>query len=139
MTTKDPGRQDAPVPAAPEGSDTETTRSQIEETREDLGDTLEALSAKTDVKAQASAKANELKQRAHDVGGQAKQRADEVVDQVKRRPAPLIVGGIALVMILGLIRKRGRRRRERRTIERLASPDFPVRAVIVEPSSSRMG
>ena len=139
MTSKDPARPDAPVPAAPEGSDTESTRNHIEETREDLGETLEALSAKTDLKAQASAKADELKQRAHDVGGQAKQRADEVVDQAKRRPAPLIVGGLALVMILRLIRKRGRRRRERRTLERLASPDFPVRTVVVEPSRSRAG
>jgi hypothetical protein len=139
MTSKDPARPDAPMPAAPAGSDTEATRHQIEETREDLGETLEALTAKTDVKAQASAKADELKQRAHDVGGQAKKRADELVDQAKRRPAPLIVGGIALVMILGLIRKGRRRRRERRTLERLASPDFPVRTVVVEPSGSRVG
>jgi hypothetical protein len=109
-----------------------------EENGEDLGETLDALSAKSDVKAQAAAKADELTQRAHDVGDQAKQRADEVVERVRRRPAPLIAGGLALMMIFRLARRRRRRRRERRALERLASPDFPIRTV-VEPSTSWAG
>jgi hypothetical protein len=39
-----------------------------------------------------------------------KQRADDVAERVKRRPARVIVGGIALLMILGMVRKRWRRR-----------------------------
>jgi ElaB/YqjD/DUF883 family membrane-anchored ribosome-binding protein len=41
-------------------------RADIEETREDLGDTVEALAAKTDVKGQAKAKVESVKQK---VGG----------------------------------------------------------------------
>jgi hypothetical protein len=111
MSSRDPGPGDAPVPAQPEPSDKEAIRDEIEHTREDLGETVAALSAKTDVKAQASAKADELKQRARDVGGEAKHRANEVAGRVKQRPVPVIVGGIALLMILGMVRKRRRRRR----------------------------
>jgi len=45
---EDPGTVGAPVAAA---SDPEQIRRQIEATRRDLGDTIEALAAKTDVKA----------------------------------------------------------------------------------------
>lgn len=107
MSRRDPGPEDAqpaqPEPPAPEPSDKEAIQDEIVHTREDLGETISALSAKTDVKAQASAKADEFKQRAQDTGEQVKQR-------VKRRPAPVIVGGIALLMILGMVRKRRRRR-----------------------------
>ncbi len=41
-------------------------REDIEQTREELGETVEALAAKTDVKAQARAKVDETKQRALD-------------------------------------------------------------------------
>ena len=41
--------------------DPEELRRRIEHTREELGETVSALSDKTDVKAQASAKADELK------------------------------------------------------------------------------
>jgi Protein of unknown function (DUF3618) len=110
MSSRDPGPRDAPVPTEPEPSDKEAIQDEIEHTREDLGETISALSAKTDVKAQASAKADDLKRRAQDAGGQVKQRADDVAERVKRRPAPVVVGGIALLMILGMVRKRRRRR-----------------------------
>jgi hypothetical protein len=42
----------------------EEIRRDIEETRDELGDTVEALAAKTDVKAHAQEKADEVKQRA---------------------------------------------------------------------------
>jgi Protein of unknown function (DUF3618) len=110
MSSRDPDPGDAPAPTQPESSDKEAIQDEIEHTREDLGETVSALSAKTDVKAQASAKADELKQRAQDTGEQVKQRADDVAERVKRRPAPIIVGGIAVLMILGMVRKRRRRR-----------------------------
>jgi hypothetical protein len=109
MSSRDPGPGDA-QPAQPGTSDKEAIQDEIEHTREELGETVNALSAKSDVKAQASAKADELKQRAQDAGGQVKQQADDVVERVKRRPAPVIVGGIALLVILGMVRKRRRRR-----------------------------
>jgi hypothetical protein len=109
MSSRDPGLGDA-QPAQPEPSDKEEIQAEIEHTREDLGETISALSAKTDVKARASAKADEFKRRAQDAGGQVKQRADDLAERVKRRPAPVIVGGIALLMILGMVRKRRRRR-----------------------------
>ena len=110
MSSRDPGPGDAPVPTQPEPSEKEAIQDEIEHTREDLGETISALSAKTDVKGQASAKADEFKRRAQDAGGQVKQRADDVADRVKRSPAPVIVGGIALLMILAMVRKRRRRR-----------------------------
>ena len=44
----------------------EEIRADIEETRRELGDTVEELAAKTDVKAKAQEKADELKQSAAD-------------------------------------------------------------------------
>jgi ElaB/YqjD/DUF883 family membrane-anchored ribosome-binding protein len=110
MSSRDPDPGYAPAPTQPESSDKEAIQDDIEQTREDLGETISALSAKTDVKAQASAKADELKQRAQDTGDQVKQRAGDVAEGVKRRPAPVIVGGIAVLMIIGMVRKRRRRR-----------------------------
>jgi hypothetical protein len=109
MSSRHPGPEDA-EPTQPEPSEKEEIRAEIEHTREDLGETISALSAKTDVKAQASAKADELKQRAQDTGDQVKQRANDVTERVKRRPAPVIVGGIAVLVILGMVRRRRRRR-----------------------------
>jgi Protein of unknown function (DUF3618) len=47
--------------AVTESQDPEQIKQQIEETREELGDTVEALAAKTDVKAQAKRKVEETK------------------------------------------------------------------------------
>ncbi len=44
----------------------EQIRANIERTREELGETVEALAAKTDVKAQARSKVDDTKQRARD-------------------------------------------------------------------------
>jgi hypothetical protein len=139
MSTRDPAGTGPPDAPAPESSDVDAIRDEIEHTREDLGDTVAALSAKTDVKAQASAKAEELKQRARDVGGEAKQRANEVAGQVKQRPAPAIVGGVALVMVLWFMRRRRRGRRGGQALEPLSSLAYPVRAIVVEPSNGPGG
>jgi ElaB/YqjD/DUF883 family membrane-anchored ribosome-binding protein len=53
-------------------------RSDIEQTREELGDTVEALAAKTDVKAQAHAKIDDAKQQAKAKVDEVKQRIDSV-------------------------------------------------------------
>jgi ElaB/YqjD/DUF883 family membrane-anchored ribosome-binding protein len=51
-------------------------REEIEQTREELGDTVEALAAKTDVKAQAKRKVRNTKASVTD-------KRDELVDKVK--------------------------------------------------------
>ena len=66
----------------------EEIRADIEETREELGDTVEQLAAKTDVKAHAQAKAEEIKQSAADKRG------------------PIIAGAVIVVAIIALAVRR---------------------------------
>ena len=63
---------------------------EIEQTREHLGQTVEQLAAKADVKARARAKADEVKARAAEVSGRVKQ------SQAVRRdwPLALVAAGI---------------------------------------------
>src|SRR3954470_19778479 len=62
---QDPGEVGARrVTADDEEKTPEQLRAEIEETREDLGDTVEALAAKTDVKTRARERADELKRTA---------------------------------------------------------------------------
>jgi tRNA U34 2-thiouridine synthase MnmA/TrmU len=90
----------------------EEIRADITETREQVGDTVEALAEKTDVKAQ-------LRQRVDTVKGNVRAKADEakakvrastpesaqqggqqVVTKARENPAPLIAGGAVLVAFL---------------------------------------
>jgi LPXTG-motif cell wall-anchored protein len=74
---------------------TEAIEGDIERTREQLGDTVEALAAKADVKAHAQARVAEVKQ-------QARERATS--------PAALAAGGaVALLLVAAMIRRRRRR------------------------------
>jgi hypothetical protein len=69
----------------------EELRREIERTRRELGDTVDALSQKADVKQQ------------------ARQKKEEVQERVKSNPTPLaaaIGGGIALLILLRLLRRR---------------------------------
>jgi ElaB/YqjD/DUF883 family membrane-anchored ribosome-binding protein len=59
-------------------SDPAAVRRDIEETREQLGDTVEALSEKADVKAQAKAKVEERKRALREKQHQAKQKVSEL-------------------------------------------------------------
>jgi hypothetical protein len=82
----------------PEPTDPDQLRGEIAETREELGETVEALAAKTDVKAQAREKQE-----------QAKAKVGETVEQAKRDPKiPIAAGAIALLLIVLLVRKRSR-------------------------------
>jgi hypothetical protein len=68
----------------------EEIRRQIEETRRELGDTVDALSLKADVKEQ------------------ARQKKEEVQERVRSNPRPLaaVIGGlVALLVVLRLLRR----------------------------------
>ena len=77
----------------------EEIRADIEETREDLGDTVEALAAKTDVKGQAKAKVESVKEK---ISGAT---PSSVTDTAGSNPVPTaaigaFVGGILVGIIL---------------------------------------
>jgi ElaB/YqjD/DUF883 family membrane-anchored ribosome-binding protein len=57
-------------------------RAEIEETREELGDTVEALAEKTDVKAQAKAKVEDVK------------------EKVNENPKPVAIAGALVVLFI---------------------------------------
>ena len=115
------------VAAAPERSqlpdDPEALRAQIEETRAELGDTVEALTEKADVKAQAKAKVEETKAQARtkveqgreqlrETQGQAQVKLGEVGEQAKENQTPLAAGFgtfVALLLLAFLLRRRGSR------------------------------
>ena len=81
--------QDDQIAAAPESEpkSPEEIRAEIEQTREELGDTVEALAGKTDVKAQAQARFGTAKQTVADNVAQAKQtltgKKDELTAKAK--------------------------------------------------------
>lgn len=117
--------------------DPEVLRRQIDQTRADLGETVSALSDKADVKAQASAKADEVKEKVHEVGDAAKDRVDSLADRAKENPVPVAVGALVVLVVLNKVRTRRKaRRRERSLLEdalqhSLAS-GLPVAAVLVD-------
>jgi hypothetical protein len=78
---------------------------EIEQTREHLGQTVEELAAKADVKARAQAKAAEVKNRARVKAAEASERVRR--NEAVRRDWPLavIAAGI-LVMGAALVRRR---------------------------------
>jgi Protein of unknown function (DUF3618) len=82
--------------------DTEQLRRDIERTRAELGATVEALSHKADVKAQARAKAEQAKT-------QAREKAELARSQAQQRPAVPLAAGIGVAIVaLWLIRRRRR-------------------------------
>jgi hypothetical protein len=110
----------------PVASDPESLREDIETTRQQLADTVEALSYKVDVKARVRDKTRELREqatdRAHRIREQAVSAAphsrEEALDQARQvaraareRPAILLVGALAVVVAL-LVLGRPRRKRE---------------------------
>ena len=79
----------------------EEIRREIERTRRELGETVDALSHKADVKEQARLKKEEVQE-------QARLKKEEVQERVSSNPVPLaaaIGGGIALLLLLRLLRR----------------------------------
>src|SRR3954467_9973203 len=101
----------------------EEIRRDIEATREELGDTVEALAAKADVKAQAKDRVDSVKEQAREKVDDLKGRADEVKgkaasatpddvaaqagavrEKARQNPLPFAVGGaLVLGFLLGRI------------------------------------
>ena len=80
----------------------EEIRREIERTRRELGDTVDALSHKADVKEQARIKKDEVTE-------QARVKTEEVKNRVSANPAPLaaaIGGALALLLLMRLLRRR---------------------------------
>jgi ElaB/YqjD/DUF883 family membrane-anchored ribosome-binding protein len=96
----------------------EEIRADIEQTREELGDTVETLAAKADVKAQAKARLATIKNTAQQKKGEFASRArqatpdsaasgaQQVAATVQRKPAPfaaagVFAGGVLLGWLIG--------------------------------------
>jgi ElaB/YqjD/DUF883 family membrane-anchored ribosome-binding protein len=119
-----------PVNAAAEKKSPEQIRAEIDATREELGDTVEALAAKTDVKAQAKAKmedtkaqakakVEEVKSMAQAAAEEAKAKAKDAAPEspqegvqqaqtlVNQNPKPVAIAGavLALFLIWRLLRR----------------------------------
>jgi ubiquitin len=108
MSADDQTREDVTTPA-PGGDDPEALREQIEQTREGLGDTVEALSAKADVKGQVKEKVDERKAQLRDQQAQAQAKLNEVKGQAQENPTPFAAaagGLLALLILIGLWRRR---------------------------------
>ena len=91
------------TPESTPPSDPETLQRDIEQTRSELGETVEALSQKADVKSQVKEKVDEGKV-------QLRERQDAVRKDVAERPAPFAAGAAVAVGVLVLWVVRRRRR-----------------------------
>jgi ElaB/YqjD/DUF883 family membrane-anchored ribosome-binding protein len=114
---EDPGTERAPV--ATENKDPEQIREEIEETRRELGDTVEALAAKADVKSRMREKISATKdsaaQKKDDLLGKAKGASPDTVtsgatqatQKAKENPVPVAaVGAFFGGFLLGRLTKR---------------------------------
>lgn len=96
--------------------DQQELEKEIERTREQLGETVEALAAKVDVKARTQEKLGQLtarlKGKATAAQDKAKQQAAQAGQQIRKRPAPAAatVGGIGLLVLFFVLIRWWRRR-----------------------------
>jgi hypothetical protein len=91
----------------------EALRSEIARTRAELGETVEALAAKADVKARVRERVDEAKANAreitHDLPGNARIWAVRLGRAVRDRPAPFAAALGAFVLVVALARWRRNR------------------------------
>lgn len=88
-------------------------RQEIEATREELGETVEALAAKTDVAGQARRRLSEARAtvsgKADDAFGRAREATPDtaagmlaqVLDAARRNPVPFIAGALLIGLLIG--------------------------------------
>lgn len=82
-------------------------RESIEETRAELGQTVEALAEKADVKAQVKEKVDERKEQLRETQHQAQAKIGDVGEQAKQNRVPVIAGAAGvLLLVLLLLRSR---------------------------------
>jgi len=79
---------------------------EIDRTRERLGETVDELAAKADVKARTQAKAAEMKAKAQGKAAEMKAKATEVSGQVRRSPVvqrrwPVAAAAAASIVLVG--------------------------------------
>ena len=90
--------------------DQQQLRGQIDETRAELGDTVEALSAKADVKGQVKDKVETGKAQLRGQQAKAEAKFTEVTEQAKQNPVPFAAAAAGVVaLLLGAWRLRKRR------------------------------
>jgi Protein of unknown function (DUF3618) len=94
----------------PPSNDPDAIRADIEVTRAQLGDSVEALAAKADVKARVKEKVAEEKERAREVVEAAGEQVKDAADAVRRRPAPVAGVLAALAAAVGAVVMFRRRR-----------------------------
>ncbi|MER5763934.1 DUF3618 domain-containing protein [Streptomyces sp. NPDC002082] len=70
-------------------SSSEELRDRIEHTRDELGQTVEALAAKADVRAQAKEKAADIKAQATDMAADAKAQAQDLTAHARERASAM--------------------------------------------------
>jgi Protein of unknown function (DUF3618) len=101
------GSGDAATSVSPD--DPAQLAAEIERTRERLGETVEALAAKADVKARAQQKASQLTVQLKNRAGQASQ---QISKQIRERPVPVAVAaaGVGAVVLTLLLIGRSRHR-----------------------------
>lgn len=96
--------------------DPEQIQQEIDETRRELGDTVEALAAKADVKARVKEKVESTKEAAAEKLGKAREAspdgvtsgASQATQKAKENPIPVAaVGAFAVGFVLGRLTKRG--------------------------------
>jgi hypothetical protein len=83
----------------------EEIRADIEQTRAEVGDTVEALAAKTDVKARAQERVEEVKEtvreKARDATPAPVQRGgQQFVDTARANPAPFVAAGLVVLAVI---------------------------------------
>jgi ElaB/YqjD/DUF883 family membrane-anchored ribosome-binding protein len=88
------------------GQDPEAIRREIEETRDDMGNTLDALGYKADVKSRAKDKVRGVMGRADDATpstGEVKQKGRQAVGTAQENPLGLAIGAVAAGFIAGML------------------------------------
>lgn len=111
MSASEQGKPSAEA-GAKESREPEQIREDIEQTREELGETVAAMAGKTDVKQQAQAKAGELKGQAGAKAKELSEKAKEVAPEsategvqqaqqlAKENPMPLAFAGVFLAGVV---------------------------------------
>jgi ElaB/YqjD/DUF883 family membrane-anchored ribosome-binding protein len=88
------------------GQDPDASRAQIEDTRGQMGNTIEAIGYKTDVKSRARDKVNRVMGKANDAtpsGDDVKQGAQKAASVAQENPLGLAVGAVAAGFLAGML------------------------------------